>query len=210
MNGNLISSPRRQAGVSLLVVLLLLVIMTLLGLAVLRGSLLEERMSANMYDRSIAFQQAESALRQAEDRVRAVVASEGLGYVIGAKCGDDPNHTGGSIVDADCAVPSTAYSGGGECASSTNPLQSCWFVATDQLTTANKSAGAPQYMIQFMGLRDSAVDLGLDSSANASQYGGSSGVIREAMYRVFARSHNATGAGGDRAVVVLQGNVVVR
>ena len=210
MNGTLLSPPKRQAGVSLLVVLLLLVIMTLLGLAVLRGSLLEERMSANMYDRSIAFQQAESALRQAEDRVRAVVASEGLGYVIGAKCGDDPNHTGGSIVENDCTVPADAYTGGPECASSTNPLQSCWFVATDQLTTANKSAGAPQYRIQFMGLRDSAVDLGLDSSANASQYGGSSGVIREAMYRVYARSHNATGAGGDRAVVVLQGNVVVR
>lgn len=209
MNARPRSSSKRQAGISLLVVLLLLVIMTLLGLAVLRGSLLEERMSANMYDRSLAFQQAETALRQAEARIRAVVATDGLGYVIGTKCGDDPNHVSGSIVDADCAVPTNAYAGGGAtCTSSTAPAV-CWFAASDELTTANKSAGTPQYLIQFMGLRDSAVDLGLDSSANASQYGGSSGVIREAMYRVYARSHDAT-ANGDRAVVVLQGNVVVR
>lgn len=209
---NHLSTPsfsNRQRGVSLLVVLLLLIIMTLLGLAVLRGSLLEERMSANLYDRSLAFQQAESALREAEARIRNVVASDGMGYVIGAKCGTDPNHTSGTIVDANCAIPTNAYTGGGTCTSNANPLQVCWFSATDQLGSANKSAGAPQYYIQFMGLRDSAIDLGLDSSANATQYGGSSGVIREAMYRVFARSHDAS-LNSNRAVVVLQGNVVVR
>lgn len=202
------SSPSRQSGISLLAVMLLLIIMTLLGLAMLRSSLLEERMSANLYDRSLAFQQAESALREAEARIRAVVATDGMGYVIGAKCGNDPNHTGGTITDDDCRVPTNAYTGGGACASNTNPLQACWFNAADNLGSTNKSAGAPQYFIQFMGLRDSAVDLGLGSSANASQYGGNSGVVREAMYRVFARSHDPSGS--DRAVVVLQGNVVVR
>ena len=60
-------SPRRQRGVALLVVLMLLLIMTLLGLASLRGSIMEERMSANLFDRSLMFQAAESALRQGED-----------------------------------------------------------------------------------------------------------------------------------------------
>lgn len=60
------SVVRRESGISLIVVLLLLLVMTLLGLAVLRGTLLEERMSANMYDRSLAFQVAEGALRDAE------------------------------------------------------------------------------------------------------------------------------------------------
>lgn len=55
-----------QRGAALIVVLILLLMMTLLGLASLRGTILEERMSANMYDRSLAFQAAEAALRQAE------------------------------------------------------------------------------------------------------------------------------------------------
>jgi type IV pilus assembly protein PilX len=60
-------SPRKQRGVALLVVLMLLLIMTLLGLASLRGSIMEERMSANLFDRGLMFQAAEAALRQGED-----------------------------------------------------------------------------------------------------------------------------------------------
>lgn len=55
-------SPLRQAGVSLVMVLILLVVMSLLGLAVLRSSGMQERMSANMYDRNLAQQAAEMAL----------------------------------------------------------------------------------------------------------------------------------------------------
>jgi type IV pilus assembly protein PilX len=40
--------------------------MTLLALASMRGTILEERMGANMLDRSLAFQAAEAALREAE------------------------------------------------------------------------------------------------------------------------------------------------
>lgn len=57
---------QRERGASLIVVLILLLIMTLLGLAVLKNTTLEERMTANLYDRSLGFQAAESALRQAE------------------------------------------------------------------------------------------------------------------------------------------------
>lgn len=60
-------SPRQQRGVALLVVLMLLLVMTLLGLASLRGSIMEERMSANLFDRGLMFQAAEAALRQGED-----------------------------------------------------------------------------------------------------------------------------------------------
>lgn len=61
-----VPSGRLQRGVSLIVVLILLLIMTLLGLAVLRGTLLEERMAGNLYDRSLSFQAAEAALRAGE------------------------------------------------------------------------------------------------------------------------------------------------
>lgn len=66
--------PARQRGVALLVVLILLLVMTLLGLASLRGSLMEERMSAGLYDRGLGFQASEAALREAE----ALLAAGGL------------------------------------------------------------------------------------------------------------------------------------
>ena len=56
----------RPRGAAVAVVLILLVVMTLIALASLRGTLLEERMTANMADRSAAFQAAEAALRQGE------------------------------------------------------------------------------------------------------------------------------------------------
>lgn len=59
-------APARQRGVALAVVLILLLIMTLIGLASLRGTLMEERMSSNQLDRSLSFQAAEAALREGE------------------------------------------------------------------------------------------------------------------------------------------------
>jgi type IV pilus assembly protein PilX len=56
----------RQRGVTLVVVLILLVVVTLIALVSLRGTLMEERMSANLLDRSLAFQAAEAALREGE------------------------------------------------------------------------------------------------------------------------------------------------
>jgi len=61
-------NPKRQVGVSLIIVLLLLLIITLLGLASLRGVLMEERMTASQADRGLSFQAAEQALRVAEFR----------------------------------------------------------------------------------------------------------------------------------------------
>ena len=90
MNRPVAHPGARQSGVSLVIVLILLLVMTILGLAVMRGTLLEERMSANMYDRSLAFQQAESALREAEAAVRASVLANGKGWVVGVRCGEDP------------------------------------------------------------------------------------------------------------------------
>jgi len=58
--------PRRQRGVALAVVLVLLLVMTLLALASVRGTLMGERMSAAVMDRSLSFQAAEAALREGE------------------------------------------------------------------------------------------------------------------------------------------------
>lgn len=61
------NTPNRQRGVTLVIVLLLLIVVTLLGLAAMRGSILQERMSGNVTARGLAFQSAEGALRVAEE-----------------------------------------------------------------------------------------------------------------------------------------------
>lgn len=198
----------RQSGVSLVVVLLLLLVMTVIGVAVLRGTLLEQRMSANLADRNMAFQQAESALREAEATVlQRVRATGSLDHVIGANCNPDP---GSNATASECGLPANAYSGGGTCAGSAALTAACWRNATDTLGSANKSAGPPQYYIQYSGKRASSGGAGQGGSANEINVGDLSIPEDEkASFMIFARSHDAGANNGrGRAVVVLQGNVV--
>lgn len=60
-------SHKQQQGMSLLVVLILLVVMSILGVAVMRSSSMQERMAANLRDRSLATQAAEAALAAAQN-----------------------------------------------------------------------------------------------------------------------------------------------
>src|SRR5690606_29470008 len=55
----------RERGAILFLALILLLVMTVLILASVRGTALQERMAANLYDRSLAFQAVEAALREA-------------------------------------------------------------------------------------------------------------------------------------------------
>ncbi len=59
----------KQRGATLLVALVMLIVMTLLGLASIRSTSMQEKMGANLYDRSLAFQAVESALREAESGI---------------------------------------------------------------------------------------------------------------------------------------------
>jgi len=63
------AAGRDQQGIALIVVLVLLVVTAILGLAIMRSSAMQERMAANLRDRSVAFQAAEGALRFAQDQV---------------------------------------------------------------------------------------------------------------------------------------------
>jgi type IV pilus assembly protein PilX len=64
----------------LIVSLVMLLLLTLLGLAATRGSTLEEKMAGNSRDRQLAFQAAEAALRNCE----ALLGSTGRGSFNGA------------------------------------------------------------------------------------------------------------------------------
>ncbi len=66
----------RQTGAALITGLIFLVVLTMVGVTAARMSMLEERMSGNMRDRTLAMQSAELTLRDAErDITNAVTAS---------------------------------------------------------------------------------------------------------------------------------------
>lgn len=60
-----------QRGVTLIVGLMIVLLMGVLSLAAIRGSGLQESMAGNMRDRNLAFQSAESALRDGEGVIMA-------------------------------------------------------------------------------------------------------------------------------------------
>ncbi|HYL88943.1 MAG TPA: PilX N-terminal domain-containing pilus assembly protein [Burkholderiales bacterium] len=60
------SARSREQGAALVVALMFLIILTLLGLATMTGTTLEERMAGNSRDYNVALQAAEAALRDAE------------------------------------------------------------------------------------------------------------------------------------------------
>jgi type IV pilus assembly protein PilX len=60
---------RLQQGSVLVISLILLLVMTLLGLSAMQNSVMEEMMAGNTRDKHLAFQSAEAALRDAENRI---------------------------------------------------------------------------------------------------------------------------------------------
>lgn len=72
---------RRQKGITLIVGLILLLVMTMLGLTAVQVTTQQERMAGNLRDRNIAFQAAESALREGESALenQCVIVFNGKG-----------------------------------------------------------------------------------------------------------------------------------
>lgn len=75
----------RQGGAVLIVGLIMVLLMTIIGLAAVRGSNLQETMAGNMRERNVAFQVAEAGLRVGEERVEesALNASDFEGNIAG-------------------------------------------------------------------------------------------------------------------------------
>ncbi len=171
----------KNKGVALVVALVLLVVVTLVGLAAIRGTTMQQQMTSNFYDREIAFQSAEAALRAGESLVL-----------------NDP--TAASI--RDCRPTS-----GNICAANpfTDPNQSTVTVQT--LATSQFDAGAlaseqPQFVVENMG--DFADTNGsVKQLSGCASYGGCGAGANSTYFRITARSGDPANS-ADRAVVALQ------
>lgn len=136
-------SRHSQKGVTLVVALMLLIAITLLALASMRGTGMQERMSANLYDRAIAFQAAESALREAEAVLAAGTAGPFDGTVSGLYGKPAPG--------------TDDFNDRWQAGATTWATASVWWAAADADTRA-KAAGAPQYIIEDLGMWPSSPD----------------------------------------------------
>lgn len=176
----------RQRGIALIVALILLVVATLTGMAGIRSTTLQEKMAGNQYDRSLAMQAAEAALRAAE----ALIAA-------------DPSNVAGSV---DCrtvacpAVPPNTFT----------PDSANWQnVAGAFAMNAGLMGSTPQFLIQRLGDVTALSETGLDRSANTLQAGGGHIEPPRPVFRVTARSGTPTAA-NDRAVVFLSARITAQ
>lgn len=178
-------APSRQRGIALVVALVLLVIITLVGLAAVRGTIMQQHMAANHFDRQVAFQSAEAAMRAATARVVANPGDvarncQAGGVVCQGNPFDDPN------LDASKIITVATGTGAG------------------QFDAGGLAASQPQYVIENMGnWYDPSTSTGYGQSANAHNYGAQGTSTTAVYYRVTARNGDPVLV-GERAVVVLQ------
>ncbi|MDZ7668113.1 MAG: PilX N-terminal domain-containing pilus assembly protein [Gammaproteobacteria bacterium] len=72
------ASLNRQQGVALFISLVLLLILTIIGISAVQTTTLETRMARNEHDTMLAFQAAESALRDGEEFLEGIVNTGGF------------------------------------------------------------------------------------------------------------------------------------
>ena len=92
------SSPK-QRGAVLIVSLIFLLVMTILILASMRGTVMQERMAGNLYDRSLAFQAADRAMVDAFHE--AALAHGGIDNGVPAERPYHPGYYAAFVLDPD-------------------------------------------------------------------------------------------------------------
>lgn len=169
-----------QRGVALVAGLILLVVVTLLGLSNLQTVSLQEKMTAATFDRQLAFQAAEAALREAEAYVEANKPTPSYTDTTVDLC-----PSGGSAIN-NCT--------NGVCPPPDKDCPARWLPAAGFTQWQNATvslpalAGTPQYFIEYLGNTFPCADGGGTDPKNCKNY------------RITARSN----AGAGRAQVMLQ------
>lgn len=175
------SHRANQRGVALVVALILLLVITLVGLAAVRGTIMQQKMAANMLDRQVAFQNAEAAMRAAAVTIATSPAN------IARNC---------QTASAVCLANPFDDKG--------LPAGSIHTITASQYTKGALAASQPQFVIENMGsFANPDTNTGYGQSANSKQYGSGAAPLSAIYYRVTVRSGDPATV-GDRAVVTLQ------
>lgn len=184
-----LAGPRNQRGISLLVVLVLLIVTSILGIAVLRSSAMQERMAGNLRDRSLAFQAAETAMRFAQDAVLGNAAIVDLQY-------------GSTLAELRAAGKPVTCAGEGIC--NRDPAAGALETPVKKTIAGTKST----YQIEYLGTGKGTTVKGVcETTAAMTNY-----QCQRPMFRITAIGVpvNSSGARIGRSEVMLQANVISR
>lgn len=184
MRGGMSGFYKRTRGFALIIALIMLLILTILGVLAVRVVALEEKMAGNVYDRNLALQAAEAALRVGEAVAEAQSKLR------------PPNSGFPSYTDADAACPSGAINNcvGGLCSKPDKDCPERWqrsdFTGWVNASVAlgSLAGNAPQYYVEHLGSDFPCNDGGASDPKNCNRY------------RITARSNPGSG----RATVMLQ------
>lgn len=174
-----VNVKKQQSGAALLVALIMLLVSTMIGLASIRGTTLNEKMSSNMYDRSLSYQAAESALRAGEAALLANPAIALDCMVAGVPCPPIPAST---FINSNVDWTSVGAS----------------YQVNDALL-----GSTPQFYVEKMGEVGGTDELGVGNSANCANYAGCDQTPpNAALFRITGRS--GTPSADGRSLVALQ------
>lgn len=184
--------PARQRGIALAVALFLLILITLIGLVAIRGTTVQQRMTANFYDRELAFQNAEAGLRAGQALLAAGITAADYRACDGSS---------GTPCPADPFADSTLNS-----ALIKNVAQGDTGTDPKTYTAGDNAPGQPQFVIELICTTcTTASDPSECQSANCQSYGTGGGESSSWYYRITARSSDPDSTeGANRAVVTLQ------
>lgn len=166
---------------ALVVALVLLVLVTLVGLAAIRGTTMQQKMTGNFYDRETAFQNAEAALRVAESWAQN-------------------NPTSTSI--RDCSPTSTILCQGNPFTGINQTSVTIQTVTSGQYSAGALASGQPQFVVENLGAFANP-NISVQQLSGCTTYGGCGSSAIETYMRITARSDSPTNAGG-RSIVTLQ------
>lgn len=169
------SLPRTQAGVALFISLVLLLVLTIIGVSAVQSTSLEVRMARNDYDSLLAFQAAESALRDGEAVVEVL---PGLG-----------GFTDTGVNGLWTIAPM------GETARWEDPAVWAGANSIAANSAMNEVATQPRYIIEHV-----ASVVKVENAVQLDDPYGAGGTTQIEMFRVTARGTGGT----DAAVVTLQ------
>jgi type IV pilus assembly protein PilX len=136
------SNRQEQHGVVLIVGLILLIVMSLLGLTSIKLATMDERMVTAAYDRNLAFQAAESALREVEALIDSTGRPAPAADAACSLMGTPPVLQTCGVITNPATSPRWL-----------NSTSSDWVSAT-AVSTANASATVtitPQYFVEYLG-----------------------------------------------------------
>ncbi len=188
--------PAAQRGVALIVSLILLLVITIIGLAAIRLSSTEEKMAGNTVDRTQAFQVAEASLQFAASTIlppnnppNPATFSEVYTDCANNPCSDNPANDGAVPASAWVFPPTAKDASGG----------------AGTIVTAY--GNNPSYLVQYMG--QCSIDGGNFQFTNDQNNQGGGGSLKTAgqCYRITARANSPEANGApsqNRAQVVVQ------